>query len=80
MEESERGFSYLKDEQLIRYYKTRIRNLERQVERYKDKLKAERKKNQELRSDITLRKREILAKLDEYKEDIKDIMYVEVRK
>ena len=47
-----------------------------EIDRLKEKLKLERNKNKELKNIIRQMKREILEKMEQLEEDIKDIMYV----
>lgn len=46
-----------------------------EIDRLKEKLQLERNKNKELKRKIREMKRQILGKLDDLKEEIKDIMY-----
>ena len=48
-----------------------------EIDRLKQKLQQERNKNKELKQTIRLMKREILSKMKQLEEDIKDIMYIE---
>ena len=48
-----------------------------EIDRLKEKLKRERKKNKELRQTIRIMKRQILEKTKMLEENIKDIMYLE---
>ena len=47
-----------------------------EIDRLKEKLQLERNKNKELKNIIRQMKREILEKMKQLEEDIKDIMYV----
>ena len=48
-----------------------------EIDRLKTKLQNERNKNKELKRIIRQMKREILGKMKQLEEDIKDIMYIE---
>ena len=45
-----------------------------EIDRLKAKLQAEREKNKELKELIRQKRRQVLAKLDEMKEKVKDIL------
>ena len=47
-----------------------------EIDRLREKLQQERAKNKELIRTIREKKREILTKMEELNEDIKDIMYI----
>jgi hypothetical protein len=47
-----------------------------EIDRLKEKLQQERNKNKELKRTIRQMKREILIKMQELEENIKDIMYI----
>ena len=46
-----------------------------EIDRLKEKVKAEREKNKQLKEEFRKRKRIILAEIDELRERIKDILY-----
>lgn len=48
-----------------------------EIDRLKEKIQQERTKNKELKKTIRQMKREILIEIDQLKEKIKDIMYIE---
>lgn len=48
-----------------------------EIDRLKTKLQNERNKNKELKRIIRQMKREILIEIDQLKEKVKDIMYIE---
>lgn len=48
-----------------------------EIDRLKEKIQQERAKNKELKKIIRQMKREILIEIDQLKEKVKDIMYLE---
>lgn len=63
-------YSHLQDEPYVKY-------LQNQCARYGKALAEKNRIIREMKRDITKRKRQILTNIDELKEEIKDIMYVE---
>jgi len=61
-------YAHLQNEPYVKY-------LQNQCKRYQDILKKKNKKIRSLKSEICKRKRQILGKLDDLKEEVKDIMH-----
>ena len=60
----------------MRKHKTELEKVQRKYEVLQEKRKLDKKKYQQLISDITSRKRKILSELNKLEEKIKDIMYI----